>query len=182
MATTADEVIIAEISAPRSEEVEEPPVVVTKKPSAAPVTRDTEEETRPRQQPQKPPPSSSNSKDKQSYSSSSKQKTTSSVKSSTRSYQSSSSSQPREYRDYTERLGIASLSREFRGTSPSVIENIATHPLLFSPGYEPIRNPHLSARSKKVLRETSELGVVAPGLKALLEVGAPLLVYYLLLL
>lgn len=87
-----------------------------------------------------------------------------------------SSRAPRHYesrshqREYGDRLGIASLTRDFRGTSPSVIENIATHPLLYSSAYEPIKNPRLSARSKKVLRATCDLGIVAPGLRSLLEV------------
>ena len=73
-----------------------------------------------------------------------------------------------EYGDY---LGVgAALAREFRGTSPSVLENISTHPLLYSPKYEPLKQPHLSARSRKVLRDAADLAVVAPGLKNLLEV------------
>lgn len=170
MATTEDEVPFVEVSAPREEIVEEA-VVITKKteikkPSATPVAKDDEEDTRPRQAPAQQKPPSSSSSHKHSSSSSSKHKSSSS-KSTSKSYH--SSSQPR---DYSDRLGISSLSREFRGTSPSVIENIATHPLLFSKGYEPLRNPHLSARSKKVIRDTSDLGIYAPGLKSLLEVCA----------
>jgi len=73
-----------------------------------------------------------------------------------------------EYGDY---LGVgAALAREFRGTSPSVLENISTHPLLYSPKYEPLKQPHLSARSRKVLRDAADLAVIAPGLRNLLEV------------
>lgn len=73
-------------------------------------------------------------------------------------------------RDYGDRLTLESLSREFRGTSPSVLENIATHPLLFERSFEPLRRPHLSAKSKKVIRDTADLALFAPGLKSLLEV------------
>lgn len=161
MASTEDEVPLVEVSAPRSDEVIEEAIIVTKKtepkkPSASPVPRDENlEETRPRQ----------SSSKQASSSSSSKHKSSSSHKSSTKSYH--SSSQPR---DYSDRLGIGGFSREFRGMSPSVVENIATHPLLFNKGYEPLINPILSAKSKKVIRDTSDLGVYAPGLKALLEV------------
>ena len=85
----------------------------------------------------------------------------SSTKSSTSSYNMSS---------YGDHLGVGALAREFRGTSPSVIENIATHPLLFEPHYEPLRKPKLSARSKKALRDTADLAVLIPGLRNLLEV------------
>ena len=87
--------------------------------------------------------------------------------SSSRSYHSShrAYSQSRDYsvpRDY----GIA----DFRARSPNVAENILHHPLLLSPMFEPLRNPRLSARSKKALRDTSELSVIAPGLRGMLEV------------
>ncbi|GFS03452.1 catchin protein [Elysia marginata] len=86
-------------------------------------------------------------------------------------YHSSSYAYHHPPRDYNSSLDIgASLSREFRGTSPSVIENIATHPLLHSGGFEPLRHPTLSARSRKAFRDASDLVYTAPGLKNLLEV------------
>lgn len=63
------------------------------------------------------------------------------------------------------------LQEYHRGTSPAVIEGISTHPLLYGKHFEPLRNPKLSARSKKVLRDTADLGIISPGLRALLEVS-----------
>ncbi|RUS81847.1 hypothetical protein EGW08_010370 [Elysia chlorotica] len=82
-------------------------------------------------------------------------------------------------REYASTLDIgAALSREFRGTSPSVLEKIASHPLLQSGGFEPLRHPSLSARSRKVLRQAGDLVYTAPGLKNLLEVCASGMVGY----
>lgn len=74
---------------------------------------------------------------------------------------------PNRSMDFSDILG--SMSREFRGTSPAVLENISCHPLLYKTYDMPI-NPKLSARSKKVIRDASELGQFSPGLKTLLEV------------
>jgi hypothetical protein len=64
---------------------------------------------------------------------------------------------------------LGDLSRNYRGTSPAVLEGIAHHPALFSRAYEPV-NPRLSAKSKKVIRDTADLAIFSPGLKNLLEV------------
>lgn len=64
---------------------------------------------------------------------------------------------------------LGDLTRSYRGTSPAVLEGIAHHPALFSRAYEPV-NPRLSAKSKKIIRETSDLAIFSPGLKNLLEV------------
>lgn len=64
---------------------------------------------------------------------------------------------------------LGDLTRNYRGTSPAVLEGIAHHPALFSRAYEPV-NPRLSAKSKKIIRETSDLAIFSPGLKNLLEV------------
>ena len=113
---------------------------------------------------------SSSSSSKQYKSSSSKHQQQSSSRSSHRP-QSSSYASHHPPRDYSSAMDIgASLSREFRGTSPCVIENIASHPLLYSGGFEPLRHPSLSARSRKVIRQASDLAYTAPGLKNLLEV------------
>lgn len=75
----------------------------------------------------------------------------------------------REYVD-TNRL-LSDLSRDYRGTSPAVLENIATHPALYSKQYMPDRyRPTLSARSRKVIRDAEDLALVTPGLKHMLEV------------
>lgn len=62
------------------------------------------------------------------------------------------------------------LQKEFHGVTPSVLDNIGSHPLLFSRAYEPSRYPGLSARSRKFIREAADLACVSPGLKNLLEV------------
>ncbi|XP_056018117.1 uncharacterized protein LOC130054023 [Ostrea edulis] len=64
---------------------------------------------------------------------------------------------------------LGDLSRNYRGTSPAVLEGIAHHPALFSRAYEPV-NPRLSAKSKKIIRDTADLAIFSPGLKNLLEV------------
>lgn len=75
----------------------------------------------------------------------------------------------REYVD-TNKL-LSDLSRDYRGTSPAVLENIATHPALYSKQYMPDRyRAPLSARSRKVIRDAEELAIVTPGLKHMLEV------------
>lgn len=75
---------------------------------------------------------------------------------------------PHRSTDFADVLG--SMTREFRGTSPAVLENISCHPLLYRQ-YEAPVNPKLSARSKKVIRDASDLALFSPGLKSLLEVG-----------
>lgn len=75
---------------------------------------------------------------------------------------------PHRSTDFSDVLG--SMTREFRGTSPAVLENISCHPLLYRQ-YEAPVNPKLSARSKKVIRDASDLALFSPGLKSLLEVG-----------
>lgn len=75
----------------------------------------------------------------------------------------------REYVD-TNRL-LSDLSRDYRGTSPAVLENIATHPALYSKQYMPDRyRPSLSAKSRKVIRDAEDLALYTPGLKHMLEV------------
>lgn len=64
---------------------------------------------------------------------------------------------------------LGDLSRNYRGTSPAVLEGIAHHPALFSRVYDPV-NPRLSSKSKKIIRETADLALFSPGLKNLLEV------------
>lgn len=67
---------------------------------------------------------------------------------------------------------IGQLTRDYRGTSPAVLEGIASHPVLYSKAFEStVGRPRLSARSKKIIRDTTDLALVAPGLKSLLEVG-----------
>ena len=77
---------------------------------------------------------------------------------------------PHRSTDFADLLG--SMSREFRGTSPAVLENISSHPLLYRQ-YESTVNPKLSARSKKVIRDAADLALFSPGLKLLLEVCRP---------
>lgn len=129
-----------------------------KQPSASPVR--TDQETRPRK-PKSSQPAASTPKG--GYSESQTTKTSKVSSTSTKTYGKST-------RDHGDWLGIESLAREFRGTSPSVLENIATHPLLFNSKYEPLRNPGLSAKSKKAIRDASDLALTAPGLKGILEV------------
>lgn len=77
--------------------------------------------------------------------------------------------------DYESTIG--QLTRDYRGTSPAVLEGIASHPILYSKTFDSkIGRQKLSARSKKILRDTSDLAIVAPGLKNLLEVGYNLIV------
>ena len=75
-------------------------------------------------------------------------------------------------REYTDTSHLLSdLSRDYRGTSPAVLESIATHPALYSSRYLVDRmRPHLSARSRKVIRDAEDLASVTPGLKNMLEV------------
>jgi hypothetical protein len=99
---------------------------------------------------------------------------TKSVKKSSSDYSSykSGSSKRQTFREYvdTNRL-LSDLSRDYRGTSPAVLENIATHPALYSKQYMPDRyRPTLSARSRKVIRDAEDLALVTPGLKHMLEV------------
>lgn len=92
--------------------------------------------------------------------------TSSSTRSSTRT--SDYSSPKKREHDY-----LGDFSRTYRGTSPAVLEGIATHPLLFNKAfepYEPQRATYVSARSRKVIRDTADLAISSPGLKALLEV------------
>lgn len=78
----------------------------------------------------------------------------------------------RSFREYTDTSTLLSdLSRDYRGTSPAVLESIATHPALYSSKYLVERmRPHLSARSRKVIRDAEDLAIAAPGLKHMLEV------------
>ena len=81
----------------------------------------------------------------------------------------SSTKSVREYTDTSHLL--SDLSRDYRGTSPAVLESIATHPALYSTKYRVDKmRPHLSARSRKVIREAEDLAYTAPGLKNMLEV------------
>ena len=75
-------------------------------------------------------------------------------------------------REYTDTSHLLSdLSRDYRGTSPAVLESIATHPALYSTRYRVDKmRPHLSARSRKVIRDAEDLAHVQPGLKNMLEV------------
>lgn len=149
--TVKEQVVVKKTTSP-----EKPAPVPTVSTTPAAASHHEQETTRPRK-----PKSSSKVAE---YSSSSK-KSSSSSKSASSSYGKSSRS------EYGDILGVgAALAREFRGTSPSVLENIATHPLLYSPSYEPLKQPHLSARSRKALRDAADLAVIAPGLKNLLEV------------
>lgn len=88
------------------------------------------------------------------------------------SFSSKSSSKQNAFREYTDATRLLSdLSRDYRGTSPAVLENIATHSAIYSSKYMPDKfNPALSARSRKVIRDAEELAVVTPGLKNMLEV------------
>jgi len=96
------------------------------------------------------------------------------VSSSSRSSYKSSS---RTFREYTDTHNLLSdLTRDYRGTSPSVLENIATHPVLYSRQYMPEKfKPSMSARSRKVIRDAEELAHITPGLKLMLEVQYSLL-------
>lgn len=79
------------------------------------------------------------------------------------------SSSVREYTDTSTLL--SDLSRDYRGTSPAVLESIATHPAIYSSRYMVDRmRPKLSARSRKVIREAEDLAIATPGLKHMLEV------------
>lgn len=71
--------------------------------------------------------------------------------------------------DYESNIG--QLTKDYRGTSPAVLEGIASQPILYSKAFDKIGNTRLSARSRKILRDTTDLALVAPGLKNLLEVG-----------
>lgn len=88
------------------------------------------------------------------------------TKKTTTSSSTKTSSRSSGYGDY-----LDDFSRQYRGASPAVIESIITHPVLFSRSfqYEP-RSTKLSARSKRVIRDSSDLALVSPGLKGLLEV------------
>lgn len=103
----------------------------------------------------------------------SKYETKSQTKSTKSSYSSySRTGSKKSFREYTDtgRL-LHELSRDYRGTSPGVLENIATHPALYSKQYMPdTYRPSLSARSRKVIRDAEELALVTPGLKNMLEV------------
>lgn len=82
------------------------------------------------------------------------------------------SSKRQTFREYTDtnRL-LDDLCRDYRGTSPAVLESIATHPALYSKQYMPDRyRPNMSARSRKVIRDAEDLALVTPGLKHMLEV------------
>ena len=84
------------------------------------------------------------------------------------------SSSVREYTDTSTLL--SDLSRDYRGTSPAVLESIATHPALYSHKYLVERmRPSLSARSRKVIRDAEDLAIATPGLKHMLEVQYPFL-------
>lgn len=146
--TTVKEQVVVKKTSP-----EKPSPAPAPAPSPTPVSKSDQAETRPRKPKSQPSPKVAE------YTSSTR------TPSSKSSYGKSSRG---EYGDY---LGVgAALAREFRGTSPSVLENISTHPLLYSPKYEPLKQPHLSARSRKVLRDAADLAVIAPGLRNLLEV------------
>lgn len=71
--------------------------------------------------------------------------------------------------DYESTVG--QLTKDYRGTSPAVLEGIASQPVLYSKAFDKIGQQKLSARSRKILRDTTDLALVAPGLKNLLEVG-----------
>lgn len=75
-------------------------------------------------------------------------------------------------REYTDTSTLLSdLSRDYRGTSPAVLESIATHPAIYSSKYLVDRmRPRLSARSRKVIRDAEDLAIATPGLKHMLEV------------
>lgn len=60
------------------------------------------------------------------------------------------------------------LDRDYHA-SQSVLEGISSNPVLYNRTYEPV-NPKLSLRSKRAIRDASELALVSPGLKSLLEV------------
>ena len=191
MSATDIDIPVVEVQEP--DDVVEEPVVVVKKTQqeesdARPVDseipaktldEDHFENNRPPSK-MEPQPSAHHYDDNPSASSHTKQpsnskhyKSSSKQHSSSRSshYQGSSYASHHPPRDYSSSLDIgAALSREFRGTSPSVLENIATHPLLHSGGFEPLRHPTLSARSRKVFRQASDLVYTSPGLKNLLEV------------
>ena len=98
------------------------------------------------------------------------QESLSSKMASSKSYK--SSSKRTTFREYTDSSTLLSdLSRDYRGTSPAVLENIATHPVLYCRQYMPDISPtKLSARSKKVIRDAEDLARTAPGLKNMLEV------------
>ena len=84
----------------------------------------------------------------------------------------SSSSVRSSYREYADTSSLLSdLSRDYRGTSPAVLEGIATHPALYNHRYLVDRGrPRISARSRKVIRDAEDLAVSAPGLKHMFEV------------
>ena len=92
--------------------------------------------------------------------------TSSSSSSSKSKYSSKPSKGRKTYSDY-----MADFSSDYSGMSSSVLENISTHPVLLSRTYQ-YETPayKLSARSKKVMREASDLGASSPGLKAMFEV------------
>lgn len=60
--------------------------------------------------------------------------------------------------------------RSVRARSP-VVETILSHPLLFSQRFQPTKfSGKMSARSRKVIRDSQDMTASSPGLRALLEV------------
>ena len=112
--TTVKEQVVVKKTSP-----EKPTPATAPAPSPTPVSKSDQAETRPRKPKSQPSPK---------------------VADYTSTKASSYKSSRGEYGDY---LGVgAALAREFRGTSPSVLENISTHPLLYSPQ---VRAPQTTA-------------------------------------
>ena len=165
-ATPAPKPAAAPAPKPKVQTPEPTPSIVTPEPSSIPETNPITVKTD--YTPQKT--SSSSSKMASSSASSSSSKSKSRTSSSFTPFTPISRSGPRfEYLDTS--CLLSDLSRDYRGTSPSVLENIATQSVAYSRALAPESyKPQLSTKSRRAIRDAEDLALTSPGLKHLLDV------------